>query len=483
MSDKAKYTKTRELIISYLKDKPELDNLELAECMLLNEGLDESVDYLKNIISAIRLELSEIEISDDDESVVPWIIDDDSYVIKSKKGTVVLTIEEADRIFYEYSKHGLGWSQESVRNKHDISIWNWHALKRALWLYKDSNIFSPYTVDITPPDELRDLIASKLEFKEHDKKRMVEEEHDKILKRSYNKAIDELNRKDLGFKYLIDGLEDVLPHVKISPLKRHTFKDGLNPKHLVVPIADIHIGAEVRELRKTPNFDINIANRIMDKAADRINERGADVVHLAFLGDMIESFTGLNHKNSWKGMGYNMYGSKVIKHAIDLLERFLGRVNNVGAVYGIAGNHDRTTSDKGEDDKGEIADVLFYILQRIYGDHLPIEYDPLVITKEIDGINYMITHGDKKVIKKDPRDFLFEYGRNDMFNVVLTGHLHERSIAKDTEKYRWLRCPSIFTGNWYSEQNNWHSHSGILMIENDGHGLPTVTDISISPDK
>lgn len=32
-------------------------------------------------------------------------------------------------------------------------------------------------------------------------------------------------------------------------------------------------------------------------------------VNILFLGDMIESFTGLNHKNSWKGLQKGMIGA------------------------------------------------------------------------------------------------------------------------------------------------------------------------------
>lgn len=482
MTDYSKQEKYKKIILNYLKDNPELDNQKIAELLIINEGIQEDVNFLKDVIGSVRRSDELVEIDTESEDLERWEVVEGNYIINAKKGDIKLTVEQVDQLFYEYSKKGLNLTQEAVRRKHNIKIWEWHALKRALWLYKDSDIFSPWTFDNTKPGDLKDMIADRLEFKENDKRRLVEEEHDKILKRNFNKSIDEINRKEYAFRKIVDELSDVLPHVKISPLKRTEIKDGLDPKILVVPIADIHIGAEVRDLKMTPEFNLEIAREYLKHTAEFINKQDADAVHIAFLGDIIESFTGLNHKNSWKSIAYGMYGSKVITNALEIIEEFLGNVNNVVAVYGVAGNHDRSTSNNKEDDRGEIAETIFYMLDRIYGPYLPIEYDPLVISKEIDGINYLFTHGDKKVIKKDPRDFIFEYGRTDIFNLVFTGHLHNRQVPKDTAKYRWVICPSIFSGNWYSEQNGWHAKPGFVTSQNNGYKLPLITDHTLPVD-
>ena len=110
----------------------------------------------------------------------------------------------------------------------------------------------------------------------------------------------------------------------------------------------------------------------------------------------------------------------------------------------------------------------------------------MIITTQVDGINYILLHSHHSMIK-DTIKLVNDYGRHDMFNVVVSGHYHTRVATKTNKRkvvdyetvkvvsvdelnYRAFVCPSIFTGNFYSESIGHASTSGCLIIENNGLG-------------
>ena len=74
----------------------------------------------------------------------------------------------------------------------------------------------------------------------------------------------------------------------------------------VICLADLHIGADIRNLQRTPDFNFKSVIQYLKDIANQVNQRGYEKVEIIFLGDFIESFTGLNHINSWKSMGKGM---------------------------------------------------------------------------------------------------------------------------------------------------------------------------------
>ena len=480
-----KYKDIENLIRKYLIDNPNVKSAaKIARMMLELEDIEYHQEHLSHKIRRFKMEhdLDEhVNILDADADAEKYTVYDDTYHWETKKlGKVTMPVDMADRLFYEYSRHGLNMSQVALRQKHDISIQKWHSLKGVLWLYKDSNIFSPYTVENTPDDKLQELIKNKMEMKMKDKNRLVETEYDNALRKSYKKAIKKEQVKTFAIERMIDELYDLTASNKnITKVEIRKIETPGIIGDLYVPLADLHIGARVEGLQLTPQFDTDILRARLAEVAKAINAKQAERVHLAFLGDLIESFTGLNHINSWQSIEWGIFGAKVIILAVEIIEEFISQVNNVYGVYGISGNHDRMTSNNKEDVRGQIAEVIFYMLKRLYGKEFVMEYDTLVLSKKIDGIQYILTHGDKKVIKQDGKQAIIDYGNSTIFNLILSGHLHTRLTKEDQLKYRWLLCPSIFTGNFYSESNGWQTMPGVLLIHNTGTGVPYIEDVSL----
>lgn len=256
----------------------------------------------------------------------------------------------------------------------------------------------------------------------------------------------------------------------------------------VVVIADIHLGAYIDGLVRTKDFSIPILIEYLEKIAFKTNKMNYKEVHVLFLGDMIESFTGLNHKNSWKGLQKGMIGAEVIKFSVNIIhEKLLSKINNLQSVKLVAGNHDRLTSDKDEDTDGGACDLIAFGL-KLMGYN--IEFHPTVISTEIDNINYILLHGHKGISKKPTKDLCWDFGKKGIYNVILEGHLHSiiqklsvnmkgkfNIIKDDSVDHIRMNARSLFTGNGYSEDLGYTSNAGFSIISNNGQGLPNINNI------
>lgn len=274
-------------------------------------------------------------------------------------------------------------------------------------------------------------------------------------------------------------------------LGKYTIKtnksDYKRSKEAVLIISDLHLGAYVDGLIRTQEFSISILVDKLKKIADYVNDLGYQKVHIHFLGDMIESFTGLNHKNSWKNLGKGMFGVEVVKLCVDILSNFLSSINNVERIKIVGGNHDRVTSDKSEDTAAGAANLISWGLGLLGWD---TEFNSIILTHKVDGINHILTHGHHILSKRNTKEIVWDYGEKGVFNFVQEGHLHSRiqklttkanfqTLKDDSVDCRRQICPSLFTGNSYSEELGYTTTSGFLIIENNGEGIPNVFDIAV----
>lgn len=284
---------------------------------------------------------------------------------------------------------------------------------------------------------------------------------------------------------LIDA--DELRQLISEDLKGYKYKSNpkaiYNKKINVVKISDLHFGAYIDNLIKSKDYSISILAERLRDAADIINSDPSEEVHVHILGDLIESFTGLNHKNSWKGLAKGMIGAEAVKLCCQVLhESFLQRITNLKTVKIVAGNHDRLTSDKNEDTEGGAANLIAWGLGLIGYN---VEFNPSVITHTIDGICHILTHGHHGISRMSTKDLCWTYGQQGIYNLIAEGHLHsiieKLSVKKMTGTYtikddaidhRRIVAPSFFTGNSFSENLGYTSNSGFVTCRNNGKGVP-----------
>ena len=260
----------------------------------------------------------------------------------------------------------------------------------------------------------------------------------------------------------------------------------------VITVTDLHFGAYISAMTINPEFNISILCGMLERSAEYVNRIGYSKVHVFVLGDLIESFTGLNHKNSWKGLDKGMFGVSAIKLFTELFSKhFLEKIANLGSIKMVAGNHDRVTSDNNEDVDGGAAEMIAWGLELMKYD---VEFNPAVMNVVVDGVSYILNHGHLYLTKKKTaQELAWMYGQKGMFNFILEGHLHSRMrklsanqvskfqmVMDDTVDTRRQVCPPLFTGNAYSEYGGWSTNPGVLVIENNGYGVPHVFDFSLA---
>ena len=492
-------SKHRSLVLKYqaviqqvFDNQPDISAAEAGR--QLENQLPYSAKYIRCAISDVvrylghtdfsQLEPEEslsIEAEEEIKYTVIDVGDTPTYFWETGYGDIKVPVSQIDQLFYEYSKHGLNLSQTEVINIHGFKTWEWNSIKRVLWLFKNSNIFSPYTWDNTPPHKREDMVAEKMSRFFDNPQQVVEKQYRKQLDKSYKKIIDKYWKEEFKWTQLLTELSEHLPQASEVKTISTSEAPDLQDKTLVVTLADLHIGAQVEESQHLKPFNLDVIKQNIDTIVEEVNGAKAQRVVLAFIGDMIESFSGMNHPNSWQSMEWGMYGSKVVKESIEIVEILLQRIHNVKEIVAVAGNHDRGESSKSVDSRGEIASIIFYFIERMYGNAIDVHFDYDVVTRMYDDICYIVTHGDNAVAKKGKggKDLVLKYGDNSKFNIILTGHWHSRDIPYDSDLFRWIVCPSIFSGNDYSSKLGFWTMPGYLQIHRKPDGRMSVLDNSL----
>jgi len=290
--------------------------------------------------------------------------------------------------------------------------------------------------------------------------------------------------------------EIALPNLQITKRKlskstTHTLNWG------VAPLSDFHLGAYVGDLLKTQDFSFDIACKYLQEIATEINSYGFKKVYIPLLGDFIESFTGLNHINSWKGLHKGSYGMNAVILAHEILsEHLYTRVNNLEIVDFAAGNHDRITSDNKDDVFGEVANMLHYLFEKDFPT-IESNFSSLLIKRKLDGIGYLGSHGHLGLAKKDTGKIVQDYGFADAeYHVVLLGHYHARETVRTMKKkiatyedikvvqhdsmdYRKITVSPLFTGNFYSESLGFSSTAGGEILFKNKHKKLTHVNLTL----
>ena len=257
----------------------------------------------------------------------------------------------------------------------------------------------------------------------------------------------------------------------------------------VLKWADLHTGAMIKELVNTRDFNTDILRQQLMESVEDFNSFAFAKRHVHIQGDLIESFSGLNHINSWQSMNPELIGAKVIKFCTNLIHDAVSRIKNLGVIKITGGNHDRLSKDNDEDVKAGAAEIIAYCLELMGYD---VEFHPFVTTHKLQGINYINLHGDKKLSGKTSEEIRDDYGEPGMYNFITEAHLHtamEKLTAKkrnsfdmiktDKLKLRRIRLKPFFTGNYYSETLGYATNAGYCFIWANEHGLPKMIDNTI----
>jgi predicted phosphodiesterase len=243
-----------------------------------------------------------------------------------------------------------------------------------------------------------------------------------------------------------------------------------------VALADFHLGMKWEGDAKNPPFDAEVLAQRIAALVDKINAQGFEDVHLALLGDFIESFTGLNHLDTWKHL--ESYGRTAVMGVCGLIrDELILRLSNVSNVYIVAGNHDRVTNKKDQDARGEAAGLIADVLELMIDT--PIHFDYSYLNPEIDGVKYIFTHGHLGLSNRSEHATILEYGDQSKYNVVLQGHHHKREVKKghkirkdyvtsttslEGSNFRKIVVPPLVSGGAFSSSLGLFGSTGATVV-------------------
>lgn len=294
-------------------------------------------------------------------------------------------------------------------------------------------------------------------------------------------------------QFSVDGVDfDEVRELLKTEVKRVYKYKSINKskvKESVLKWSDLHFGAYIRNVMHTMDFDKDILLDGLLDSVDTCNSFNFSKTHVHINGDLIESFSGLNHVNSWMSMDKDMIGANAIKLCSEMLHKAFSRVNNLGTIKIVAGNHDRLSKDNKEDVKGGAAELICYCLELMGYD---VEFHPYVISHYVDGINHINLHGDKGISKRSTEHIILNYGTQGQYNLINEGHLHsviEKLSVRQKENFEVLKddsimhrrfyLPSFFTGNYYSATLGYTTNPGYFIIWSNENNRPQFFNGSI----
>jgi hypothetical protein len=257
----------------------------------------------------------------------------------------------------------------------------------------------------------------------------------------------------------------------------------------VLKWADLHFGAHIHNIMHVHDYDKDILLDGLLESVAECNDLGFNKTHIHIHGDLIESFSGLNHINSWMSMDKELIGANAVKMCSKMLHDVFQKVNNLGCIKIVAGNHDRLSKNNDEDVKGGAAELIAYCLELMGYD---VEFHPYVITHLVNDIAHIILHGDKGISKKSTEKIILDYGIQGMYNLIGEAHLHsliEKLSVKQKEAlfivkddsilHRRLTLPSFFPGNYYSATLGFTTNTGYFIVWSNSKGKPQFFNGSV----
>lgn len=467
---------------------------DVVDLFINEHGYNGNMDHLKNTVSAwLKNNVSNRDVDtsqiqhlppDKNPGKTTYILTDGIYKMNCRKGSFEIPVSKMDEIFLDYSAHGRDQDLLTVRHKHGLELWQFFAIKSALNLYKEGHIFSPATTESMSPEEFQKHVEQKVAGLFDDKLAIVKNVFSKAKGNMYKKGIEERNKGIYRFTNMVDDLMEKLP--KVTPLTPKTcyYPNTKNEviEDLVVTIADLHIGADVKEACIKSEFNREIAKERLSEIANKANSMNAKRIHLAFLGDMMESFMGMMHKETYKETEQGMWGATLIEVCVDVLHDFISKVNNVSGVYFVGGNHDRATNEWNGDTRAEAGKIVFTFLKRQFQmlkSNVSLEWQNLAVKVDIGGMRYIFAHGDKRGNYRDKKNYFLDFGDLSKYNVLMTGHLHSRETGLDNHNRRWIQCPSVFSGNWHSKSMGYEAPPGFIMTYENRDGRLMVIDTTL----
>lgn len=206
------------------------------------------------------------------------------------------------------------------------------------------------------------------------------------------------------------------------------------------------------------------------------------------MGDIIHSVSGLNHQDTWKNMDPKSVGAEAIIQPYILLAEFISSLSYLKTVNIVGGNHDRLQSNKAQENTGEGAKLVSFMLaESLKHENVRVTFDPNKIVNNDDPRLVMIVlHGDKPIDKAPGQEIAWNLGNPNKFNYIVAAHTHSRKQEpkNDGLTFRKETLSAFCPADDYAKTVAHGSLPGVKVVAGIyDSGLPLVNDIPLYYEK
>lgn len=441
---------------------------ELGET-LKAEDVKEIIEKARELVKWTKEKLKEM--NDWIKDTPKYEIINDEYVIYTNvnspewkvKQVYRLPVELVDNIFNDYSRYWGNMSWQAIMSKYDLKPKVWNLIKSNIWLYKDSNILSPLSMDNASKEWKVEEIIEEATYKNfQDKyKHKYKDAHITNLEKLVKKQAKILGTIE-GFLEHIEPIINSVRPIKIQALKHKNYKWSIPVYHFW----DTHLWK---------NWTEKVVARMMT-LADDIIKHPSKKIWINFWWDIWETLvSGWMHKWQIESMEW-VYNFDLFMYWVDVFVAFLEKILRSGKeIYSVwkDGNHDRPTQLSIDSPERTYALIFFKFLEQKLSQ-AKIEFNIIkdsVWSYEIDGIQYLTGH--EPIHNKQPEKIAWKLADTNKHVIYTTFHLHNEWIY--TGKNVTQIAVNWLAWEWeYDSRLQLHSYPWYTVTERNEFGLPDI---------
>jgi len=388
-----------------------------------------------------------------------WDIEKEQYPI------LVSTI---DSIFHSYSRKGKDMSGESIMNKFKIKPEVWHMIKSRLWLMKDSNIVSQYTLDKIPEKSLWEYLEGKMQENIQDRYKDIFVKKDKaVRKREFKKYSTFFYSNEALLESIKRSIKKYEPKaVSVWWIPRPKNNDTID-----IAFSDLHIWKQNTQA---------ILDRL-SAMVDYIWNTKEKNINLVFLWDLAETLVEW-WMHSWQVESLELNWFPLIMNVVETLQAVLLELRKRWKVvnfYWLWWNHDRLWKNHQEDQARTWALIIYELIRRWLSN-----YDIWVHTISdktstlyLDNFNIVVNHWDewfdKKAQLRAEKVLRDNVEKNWKYNIILYWDKHNVKI-NEWSWYTSVWLPALAWQWTYDKRLDLHSEAWYIVLEKNSSNTADV---------
>lgn len=335
----------------------------------------------------------------------------------------ILSREEMELICNLYSVEGSNLTQRTVSRY--FPSYTLRDFKRVLRAFNITKAGSPMPLHFLEEKNEDELVQLALALKENNFLKKLEQEKVKYNERK----VEELTKENIELKETIANIGSTLKNINVPEVGHVTKVTSKTEKSIILHLADLHIGAKVREtalFKNEYNYE-EVKRRLLNLVCE-VSKNKYDTIIVNLLGDMLD---GMDQQTARRDhiLPQNMDNFEQVKAFVEIMNWFTDMLvtnvefNNLKFYSVRCGNHDGIT--------GYVAtDALFSRIKLKYSDIVETTiFTDFFGYYEFKGMKWILTHGkDDEFMKKGLPLNLTDATKSIIYDWLEDNNIHGKNI-------------------------------------------------------